>query len=164
MAAITPSGGLHVWFLIPAGIELDPVRVIEGIELRTGRQVVACPPAAGRYWELAPDDTPLAELPQWLLKSAAQRQRRRVVSTVGGGEQPLVPIGQRHHALVRFLGMLRSRGFGEKALVAFCHAFLDTCVEVDEARCPLDRRDAEQTARTIARRYPPHDNRPERGR
>lgn len=80
----------------------------------------------------------------------------RSTSIVREGDCPLVPIGERHNALVGFLGLLRSMGFGEEALVAFVDPFLDHAVEIDEARCPLDREHARATARDIARRYSAH--------
>jgi hypothetical protein len=110
----------------------------------------------GTYeWRTAPDETPLAPAPAWLLELLAVKRASAIVPE-SEGERPLIPIGQRHSALVRFLGLLRSMGFGETALVAFCGDFLDHCVEVDEARCPLDRTHAEATARDVARRYSPH--------
>jgi hypothetical protein len=74
-------------------------------------------------------------------------------------DERLVPVGRRRDALKRFLGLLRSMGFGERQLVAFVDPFLDTCVELDEARVPLDREHARRTAEDIARRYPPGFNR-----
>lgn len=68
----------------------------------------------------------------------------------------LVAIGHRREFLVRFLGLCRSIGFGEAALVGFTDVYLDTTVEIDEARCPLNREHARDVARDVARRYPSH--------
>ena len=77
----------------------------------------------------------------------------------GDADEVRVPIGQRYAKLVEFLGITRSMGFGEEALVGFTSVFLDTSVEVDEQRKPLNREDAERAARDIARRYPGRLNR-----
>jgi hypothetical protein len=151
----TGGGGWHHYFGAGAVASWDPG---PGLELRaSGRQVVAPPsihPDTGREYVWITRQS-VAPLPAWLTVATATR------GPIIDGEQPLVPIGQRHHALVRFLGLLRSMGFGEAALVAFADVFLDHAVEVDEARCPLDRKRARVVARSIARRYPPHVNREE---
>jgi hypothetical protein len=72
------------------------------------------------------------------------------------GDQLRVPLHLRHHALCKYLGWLRSLGWGEAALVAFTDMFLDHLVEIDEARCPLDREHARDTARWFADNCPPH--------
>ena len=144
----TGGGGWHHYF----AAEGVASRVLaRGLELRAiGEQVVAPPsihPDSGReYVWLA--RSPLAPRPAWLPGAAATKGPIL--------EQPKVPIGRRHEALVRFLGLVRSMGFGEAALVAFVDPFLDNCVEIDEARCPLDRARAKADARQIAKRYRPH--------
>jgi hypothetical protein len=151
----TGGGGWHYYFAAGSVASRD---LAPGLELRaSGRQVVAPPsihPETGReYVWIA--RSPIASLPGWLTGPTDES------APIIDGEQPLVPIGQRHHALVRFLGLLRAMGSGEAALIAFTDAFLDHCVEIDEARCPLDRNRARADARSIARRYPPHFNREE---
>lgn len=146
----TGGGGLHFYF---SARKVPSARPAPGLELRSvGQQVLAPPsihPDTGReYVWLARE--PLAPLPAWLANRPGGR------GPILADDQPLVPIGARHDALVRFLGLLRSCGFGEAALVAFVDPFLDHCVEVDEARCPLDRNRAYADARQVARCYPPY--------
>lgn len=113
-----------------------------------------------RYgWLSSPFEHEIAPAPDWLLELIAERSKKQARIVPAEGEQPIVPIGQRWHALIAFLGLLRSCGLGDAALVAFVDLFLDHCVEIDEQRCPLDRERARAAARDIARRYPPNQNR-----
>jgi putative DNA primase/helicase len=116
-----------------------------------------------RYrWIRSPDDHEVAPAPDWLLELiAASSKRKRLIESTGDGEQLRVPVGHRHHALVRWLGRERSMGFGEAALIALTDVFLDHAVEIDEARCPLDREHAHDQARDIAKRYKPTRTNPE---
>jgi hypothetical protein len=109
-----------------------------------------------RYrWVRSLEDHEIAPAPDWLLDLIAASSKRKT-AIVPEGEQLLVPIGLRHHALCQYLGLLRSYAWGEAALVAFADTFLDHCVEVDEARCPVDREHAHDTARWFARNCPPY--------
>jgi putative DNA primase/helicase len=149
---VATARGAHYWL---AGVDAGTVALPFG-ELRSRGSYVVAPPSiheTGReyVWLLEPTG-PLPPIPGWLAELAPKR------GPILHSDQPLVPVGQRHRALVRFLGLLRSMGFGEQALVAFATAFLDTAVEIDEQRVPLDRDHARRTAIGIARRYPPHPN------
>jgi hypothetical protein len=68
--ALTPSGGLHVWFSVPPGVGVATRDLAPGVQLRTGRHVMAMPPAHRREWELSPREVRLAELPGWIVDLA----------------------------------------------------------------------------------------------
>ena len=161
----TGGGGLHVLFAWPD----DGLRVTNsnglppGLDVRGTGGFVVLPPsmhASGRRyeWEMLPRDAQLEPAPAWLLELVRQRQRS-LAPIQAAGEDAKVRVGQRYTKLVEFLGVTRSMGFGEEALVGFARVFLDTSVELDEARKPINREHAEQTARDIARRYPGRLNR-----
>ena len=161
----TGGGGLHILFAWPE----DGLRVTNsnglpaGLDTRGEGGFVVLPPsmhASGRRyrWEVLPRDGQLEPAPAWLLELVQQRQRS-LAPGQDACEDVKVPIGQRHTKLVEFLGVTRSMGFSEEALVGFTNVFLDTSVELDEARKPINREHAERTARDIARRYPGRLNR-----
>ena len=159
--------GWHLFYRWPEHLEIE-IRAQDlggGVQCRgTDHFLVLAPSlhrSGRRYeWLRSPEDYEIAEAPDWLLELIVAKSKRQT-PIVPEGEQSLIPIGQRHHALVRLLGVLRSMGFGEDALVGFTGVFLDTSVEINEARCRLDRAHAEATARDIAKRYSPHPSREE---
>jgi hypothetical protein len=146
--AITPSGGLHIWFRAPEGVTLQPVTVIEGVELRTGRQVVACPPGVGREWEIPPSETALAELPDWIVKAARQNAQRTARPPAEPGAA--IAEGQRNSTLASLAGTMRRRGMGASEITA---ALLVTNRE--RCRPPLTDQEVAQIAQSIGRYQPP---------
>lgn len=162
----TGGDGLHVLFAWPDdGQPLSNANGLPpGLDTRGEGGYIVLPPsmhASGqRYrWEVPPRDGQLESAPDWLLELVRQRQRSLTPADAGATGDVKVPVGERHEKLVQFLGAVRSMGFGEEALVGFTRVYLETSVELDEARRPLDRKHAEQTARDIARRYPGRLNR-----
>ena len=154
--------GWHFLYRWPDELEVE-IRAQDlggGLQCRGADHFLVLAPSMHRSgkryrWVRSPDEHEIADAPDWLLELIVASSKRKT-PIVPEGEQLLVPIGHRHDMLVRFLGLLRSMGFGEQALVGFARVFLDTSVEIDEQRCPLDRAQAEADARDIARRYPPH--------
>ena len=143
--------GRHYWFSCPQGTAFwTPA---PGLEVRGVDHQTLLPPSihpdTGREYVWLDARRP-APAPRWLLAPA-----KRKWPIVPEGEA-LVPLHQRHAALVRILGLLRSCGLGEAVLVEFADSFLNHAVEIDEARLPLNREHARRTARYIARHYPPH--------
>lgn len=151
---VASARGRHFYF---AGINAGTIKPGYGELLGRGAYALAPPSIHPSGCEYVWLEAPRGSLPP-ILEQLLRAGRRRDPGA-GKGEQPLIPVGRRYDALVRFLGLLRSYGFGEAALVAFVDPFLDHAVELDEARVPLDRAHAYRTARRIARRYPPHPNR-----
>jgi hypothetical protein len=68
---VTPSGGRHVWFRKPDQRIHNRVGFLPGLDVRTDGGSVTAPPSRrsdGAYtWKIAPDATPLADAPAWLL-------------------------------------------------------------------------------------------------
>ena len=60
---------------MPAGVTVPAGDLAPGVDLRTGRQIVALPPGQGREWELSPAEVELAELPDWVIALANGRRR-----------------------------------------------------------------------------------------
>jgi hypothetical protein len=72
--SLTGGGGRHVYFRHPGGTIHNRVGLAPGIDLRGDGGLIVAPPSvhpSGRQycWEVShhPDDTPLAEVPAWLL-------------------------------------------------------------------------------------------------
>ena len=154
--------GWHFLYRWPDELEVE-IRAQDlggGLQCRGADHFLVLAPSMHRSgrryrWVRSPDEYEIADAPDWLLELIVASSKRKT-PIVPEGEQLLVPIHHRHDMLVRWLGIQRSMGFGEAALLGFTDVFLDTSVEIDEARCPLDREHARNTARDIARRYPPH--------
>jgi hypothetical protein len=69
--ALTPRGGsFHLVFCVPPGVTVPAGDLAPGVDLRTGRRIVALPPSRGREWELSPAEGELAELPDWVIALA----------------------------------------------------------------------------------------------
>jgi Bifunctional DNA primase/polymerase, N-terminal len=69
--ALTPrSGGWHDLFCVPEGVAVPPGDLATGVDLRTGRRIIALPPSRGREWEISPAELELAELPDWVIALA----------------------------------------------------------------------------------------------
>jgi hypothetical protein len=83
VTAKTPNGGKHYYFKYPTDMEINcPTLGLEGVEVKgNGGKVEAFPStlANGSYeWELSPDLTVIAEMPDWLkelCRSANQKKQ-----------------------------------------------------------------------------------------
>ena len=116
--ALTPAGGGHIWFALPAGVTVVTKTLAAGVQLRTGRHVMAMPPAPSRDWELSPTEVGLAELPAWLAGLA-----QPAASTGGQDYEPLdvpdrIPVEERHDTLVRIARSMRRKGLRYSAILA----------------------------------------------
>jgi hypothetical protein len=85
--ALTPTGGLHVWFALAGELAATTYVLRAGVQLRAGRHVMACPPSTGREWEVAPGEAPLAALPAWVPQYLRERNL--------GGATGYLPIPDR---------------------------------------------------------------------
>ena len=109
--------------------------------------------ASGRHytWDLAPDETHLAEVPAWLLERMRGGDRN-------GKAPPIpdeIPEGQRNTTLASLAGSMRRRRASEATIVAALRA-------ENEGRCcpPLDDAEVLQIAKSISKYPPPSVNAP----
>lgn len=116
----TGSGGEHIFFKHP-GIEIhnSAGKLGKGIDIRgDGGYVVAPPsihPNGKRYeWVVLPSQTPLADMPEWMIVLLQEKQEtvnEKPVYTEG-----MIPDGQRHDIFVRLAGSMRRKGFSAEAI------------------------------------------------
>lgn len=145
------GAGTHYYF---RGSARNSVGVLgPGLDVRgDGGYVIAPPsphPNGRRYeWDLPPDEVELAQAPGWLLVYADNRHN---------GPAPEVgieiPQHERNNTLTSLGGSMRRRGMDEAEI----HVALG---KVNERRCrpPLEDREVQQIARSVARYEPKEDS------
>ncbi|MGI9306113.1 MAG: VapE domain-containing protein [Gammaproteobacteria bacterium] len=151
---ITGSGGRHYWFVMPPTIDLRNTagQLGSGIDTRANGGYVVVPPSnypGGRTYKFEIDwthgeETPLADLPAWLLDLALVKAR--------GPAPPIpdiIPEGEREATLVSMAGTMRKRGWTAREMLAL----LEVANE-DRCRPPLEQRDLERIAGSVARYEP----------
>lgn len=149
--ALTGGGVQHYFFQHPGGsIKSRPIA--EGIDVKADGGYVVVPPSdhlSGRTyeWEASshPDDTPLAQLPPWLLviltKSHAEKSETPPLA--------MIPEGARNTTLTSLAGTMRRKGMTPEAIEA-------ALVQENAQRChpPLSEQEVKSIAASIAH-YPP---------
>ena len=99
-------------------------------------------------WRVAPDESPIAPAPGWLLELLKPQN--------GNGQAPAVegdiPHHQRNMTLASLAGTMRRRGFSEKAIAA---ALL--VENHDRCKPPMSDPDVRKIARSVARYEPAKD-------
>lgn len=162
---LTGGGGEHILFRHPGGeVKNSAGKIGPGIDMRGDGGYIVAPPSehiSGRPYAISvdhhPDETPLADMPPWLLGMVAEPAapaatagklrigrdladwRARLGGTIGEGE--------RNMALARTAGLLLGRGLDP-------HACLDLLLAFNDARCrpPLPGEEVVATIASIARR------------
>ena len=157
---LTGGGGEHVIFRHPGGIVANSAgKVGPGIDVRADGGFIVAPPSmhvSGRPYAISvdhhPDETPLADLPAWLLaalRPTAQGARRQPASATEwrGRVANTVPEGERNVALARLAGLLLGRRVDP-------HVCLDLLLAFNITRCtpPLSESEVVATLASIARR------------
>ena len=150
----TGSGGLHLFFRMPDGIDVrnSAGAVGPGVDVRGNGGYVVAPPslhASGRRyrWENHPKETPLADAPDWLLERMGPRRSGAI------GRRPMlprrIPEGERNHWLTSAAGTMRRRGFSPAAIEA-------ALLVENGGRCdpPLDDREVARIAWSVGRYDP----------
>jgi hypothetical protein len=156
--AQTGGGGTHHYFAWPdsRAVRNSAGLLGPGLDIRGQGGYVVLPPslhATGtRYTWTRPPTGPPAPAPAWLLELTDARPARGDPITDPAAGTGMIAAGQRHRALIRFCGLLRSMGLGEQAIVDCGHALLTHHCAPDP---PMDMAHAERSMRDIARRYPP---------
>ena len=106
--------GLHLYFRHPGEDLRTGIRIAPGIDLKAAGGYVAAPPSAhpnGRdyKWIIPPEDTELADLPEWALDTLKSERPRRY-KAITESDDPIGP-GQRNATLYSYACYLRSHGF-----------------------------------------------------
>jgi len=153
--AITGGGGSHIFMWSRLPVKTSVNQIAPGVDVRgVGGYVIAAPSrhASGREytWDAGahPAETPVAEVPAWLIARAGLAGERVKVkpSDVEGAEISEIFEGGRNNALTKIAGAMRRPGVGERAILAALRIVND-----DRCKPPLDDWEVEKIARSIAR-------------
>lgn len=154
----TPTGGLHMYYKAPPGIEIrNSANVLgSGIDVRAAGGIVIAAGsenAKGRYEVNA--DLPVAALPTALAMRLATKQVAKRAEQM----PDMIPQGERETVLVSVAGSMRRRGLSVGGILAALR-------HENETRCepPLDDEDLERIANSMGRYEPvdvPADTAPE---
>lgn len=148
----TGGGGIHLYFQHP-GVPIrnkSKLNGWEGIDVRgDGGYVVAPPSFTGGTYKWDDDKTPMAPLPEWLLRLLTEPQRS--VSAGGAGitrDEAMQGVleGGRNHYLASLGGYLQRKGISPEALAAALHT-------ENENKCvpPLPEWEVENIIRSVSR-------------
>jgi len=122
----TPGGGLHFYFQHPGDHVVPGIKDwMKGVDVKSDGGYVCAPPSihpnGGEYeWAIKPDgDTPLAELPEWIIAAMAEAQKKRVEKEIKGNlGDGKVPAGGRNDYLTSVAGTLQRRAVDPEAILA----------------------------------------------
>lgn len=151
--AQTGGGGEHIFFKHP-GVEIrnSASRLAPGIDVRgDGGYVVAAPsihPNGNEYkWTVRPSETPLADLPDWIVKLLEDTPAEALPVSSNG----IIANGARNQTLTQLAGSMRRKSFDEDAIFA-------ALKEHNQRHCspPLSDGEVYVIARSVAR-YEPKD-------
>lgn len=148
LVARTGSGGLHLFFSVPPGTEINRrIGIRPGLDLLVNGYVIVAPSVTvGEYrWENP--GTPIAPIPEWLVNlQAIRKESSEGPSVVGEG-------GRNSH-LASLAGALRRKGTSEEVILA-------ALIASNEKECnpPLPRDEVERIAKSVARYKPSADER-----
>lgn len=150
----TGSGGEHIFFKHP-GIEIrnSAGKLGKGLDIRgDGGYVVAPPsvhPNGNVYeWEVRPSETPLADMPQWMIDLLREKNPQPQEPKE---ESEIIVTGERNNYLTQIAGSMRRKGLGEDAIFAALQIH-------NREKCSPALADGEvwQIARSVSR-YEPQD-------
>lgn len=150
----TPSGGLHLYFVAPPGVEirLSASQLARGVDVRAwGGLVVAAGSVIGdRPYSVIHDAEPLP-LPPELTRRILAMPTSRSAAKRAARVPEVIPQGEREAVLVSMAGSMRRRGMSAEAILA--------ALDVEnEARCipPVSAEDLDRIAHSVGR-YEPAD-------
>lgn len=161
------GGGKHYYFRIPTGTVIgNRAGVAPGIDVRSDGGYVVAPPslhASGQRYEwLVPMDTPLAELPAWLVTMLVQKPSDTTATTSTSinttqltvqaptddlRTHPGVGEGQRNAVLCRLVGVHLARGDDPDDIAPLATAWANRCTP------PLEEAEVKRTLSSLAAKH-----------
>lgn len=105
--ASTPSGGLHLYYAWPAGVDLRNTasKLGVGIDTRANGGLVGAPGSPGREWINKSDEWP--ELPTaWIERLKKPKEQRSSLAGARAREGRPVIVGERNDYMIRYVGDL----------------------------------------------------------
>jgi hypothetical protein len=115
----TGSGGEHIFFVYPehADIRNSAGKLGAGLDVRGNGGYVVAPPSIHPNgtiyeWVVLPSQTPLAEMPEWLIDLLHEKKAAQVATTADGK----IPDGSRNDTLVKMAGSMRRKGFDNDSI------------------------------------------------
>ena len=153
MTTRTPSGGGHLYFGYPDGVDrvpnLSEIDGFPGIEVKGDGAALTLP---GSFYNNGAEyvlskDSDLAACPEWLTAIITQKSHRSNENKI----TPDKPIreGGRNNRLTKLAGSMRRQGVGQETIFA-------ALVSENERHCnpPLPRKEVEEIAKSISRYKP----------
>jgi len=139
----TPSGGLHLYYKLPDGLDVPRrIKIRPGLDVIAARSQVLMPPSSidgVKYeWHTEKDIQPL---PDGLLSLIEERPRAQVAEVINGN----IPQGQRNNTLTSMAGRLRYAGAAEAVLLEHLRDQNKNCSP------PLDDPELQSIAKSVAR-------------
>jgi bifunctional DNA primase/polymerase-like protein len=118
--ALTGGGGRHIHFRYTGPLSNTAGRLGSGLDIRSDGGNIVLPGSvhlSGSVYEYevthGPDDLPLADMPDWLLRLLSPQQRARVRLAPGR-----IPNGSVHYTFVSWAGSMHHRGMSAGAILA----------------------------------------------
>jgi len=157
--AETGGGGRHLYFAHPGGVVPNRAGLAPGLDLRGDGGMVVAPPslhASGRRyrWKRPPEQSPLAPIPEWLLRMARPAGPRtghplahwRRLVREGVAE------GARNSTIASLAGHLLWHGVDTQVVLELLRAW-------NRARCrpPLEDEEVARVVESNARRHEDHE-------
>jgi hypothetical protein len=138
LRAATPSGGMHLWFRVPAGVDVpNAVGFAHGLDTRAGGKgyVLAAPSVIdGRPYRWENWGAEIAPLPDWLQRAIVAG--RAAPTKPGAVGEPLrIPAGMRNSSLFERACVMQRAGFSNQAIH---RAIADLNAEACEPPVPDD--------------------------
>lgn len=149
----TGSGGEHIFFKHP-GIEIrnSAGKLGKGLDIRGDGGYVVAPPSVhpngnAYQWEVRPSETPLADMPEWMIELLREKNPQPQAKT----ESEEIIMGERNNYLTQLAGSMRRKGFTEDGIFAALQV-------QNRQKCSPPLADGElwQISRSVSR-YEPQD-------
>ncbi len=140
----TGSGGLHLIYRHPGIVVRNSAGALgAGLDVRGDGGYIVAPPsnhASGGVYTWADPDTPLADLPAWMMRGTTNAETNHAARTT----PETIPHGTQHYTLVSIAGTMRKRGCTESEIAALLHEMNKRCEQ------PASPRNIDKIAESVA--------------